>query len=122
MKKIKSPSSVMFRNCYLSLSCLCAFLIIPAQCSGTFFKLVGSDGDALKMGGRLPFLTQAFFSCGLNEDCEEVSKIQEISEFSSVIGQHAKKEEVIVYRKDDTQKIKGKLDFEFLYWFKSESI
>ena len=90
--------------------------MIPAQCSGTFFKLVENDGDALEMDGRVPFLTQAFFSCDRNEACEEFAKITGTSEFNEVIDQHRKKE-VSVYRKDNTPKIKGKVASELLSWF-----
>ena len=79
----------------------------PVSSIGTFYKLVENGDDATVVDGNVPFLTQAFFTCGSNEACTKVAKTKGSNDFKEVIGQQKVKEDAVVYEKVNIPKTQG---------------
>ena len=107
--RLKIFSVAMISNCCLCyLACLCALLINPQTCIGTFYKLSGHNDDASVSDANLPFLTQSFFSCGSNKDCAKVAKTKGGNGFKEVLSQQTSEASAVVFEKVETPKSEGR--------------
>ena len=96
------------------LFCFVTLLTINLTPSQVYFRL-SSKEDGFKIEDEnIPFLTQSFFTCGSNNDCEKVAKKKGKSQFKEVTGKDTVGEESVVY-----EKVKGKDCFELSITYKA---